>query len=261
MERYKKWFPFKDISSINNSKKHKVFCFHHAGGSASTYRPWMRYDTDIDIFPIELPGKGTRMAEDYIFDYEELIPQVAEAINRVANTGDYSLYGHSMGAMMAFKIAYILQNEYDNKPTSLTVAGRHAPMDIINDRYKTHMPDDELIKELKRNNGTPREILENEEILKIIIPSIKNDYKLNELLDYKNEVIDIPIIAHSGKEDFDARKKVMERWELVTSKMFIIKEFEGNHFFLHELGKDYYDNMLESILGMREYDMGVKTIL
>ncbi|WP_304942781.1 thioesterase II family protein [Vallitalea guaymasensis] len=252
MERYKKWFPFKDMESLKDKKKHKVFCFHHAGGSASTYRPWMMYDTDIDILSIELPGKATRMTEDYISNYEDLIPEVAKAINEVSCGQDYTLYGHSMGAMIAFKTAYILQNKYNNKPSSLIVAGRHAPVDDIKDRYQTYMEDDELVKELKRNNGTPSEILENEEILKVIIPAIKNDYKLNESLAYKDEVVDIPIIAHAGKEDFDANKKLMERWGLVTTDMFVIKEFQGSHFFLHDLGKEYYDDILKNIEAINE---------
>lgn len=248
MERYKKWFPFKDINSMRDEKKHKVFCFHHAGGSASTYRSWMTYDTDIDIFPIELPGKATRMTEDYIANYEELVPEIAKAINEVSCGQKYSLYGHSMGAMIAFKTAYMLQNEYSNKPSSLVVAGRHAPVDNIKDRYQTCMEDEVLIKELKRNNGTPTEILENKEILRVIIPAIKKDYKLNESLDYKGEIVDIPIIAHAGKEDLDASMELMERWELVTNSGFLIKEFQGNHFFLHDLGIDYYAEVVSGIL-------------
>lgn len=250
MERYKKWFPFKNVNALRDKEKHKVFCFHHAGGSASTFRDWMIYDTKIDIFSIELPGKATRMTEDYISNYQELVPKIAEAINEVTCEQEYSLYGHSMGAMIAFKTAYMLQNNYNNKPRSLIVAGRHAPMDNIKDRYQTYMEDDKLIKELKRNNGTPSEILENEEILKVIIPSIKRDYKLNESLDYQEEVIDIPIIAHVGKEDIDANKKLMDRWELVTTDKFYIKEFNGNHFFLHDLGLDYYDEVVNNIMNV-----------
>ena len=41
--RYKKWFPFTtyDLDELNN--RDIVFCFHHAGGSASVYRKSVSY--------------------------------------------------------------------------------------------------------------------------------------------------------------------------------------------------------------------------
>ncbi|MGO5092399.1 thioesterase II family protein [Clostridium sp. LCP25S3_F10] len=242
------WFPFANLNSNNLGVKQKVFCFHHAGGSAAIYRSWIMYGNDIDIYPVELPGKGTRMKEEYITNYENLVPKIAEAINNVTNGEHFSLFGHSMGAIMAFKTAFLLETKHNNKADKLIVAGRHAPIDNILDRYQTWMNDKELIKEIKRVNGTPKEILESEEILKILLPAIKNDYKLNESFDYKDEVISSSIIAHFGSEDLDAQKEQMERWKMVTTREFELKEFNGNHFFLYDLGEKYYNEVVKEIL-------------
>lgn len=247
MEKYK-WFPFVDLNNNNTTSKYKLFCFHHAGGSASIYRAWMMYKKDIDIYPVELPGKGTRKGEEYITNYADLVPQIAEAINAVTNGERFALFGHSMGAIMAFKTAFMLESKYNNKPDKLIVAGRHSPVDKVMDIYQTWMDDEELIKELKRINGTPKEILENNEILKILLPSVKNDYKLNESFDYNNEIINTPIIAHVGNEDLDANGEQMERWKLVTSKAFQLKEFNGDHFFLYDLGEQYYNEVVKTVL-------------
>ena len=64
--RYKKWFPFTtyDLDELNN--RDIVFCFHHAGGSASVYRKWTLKKEKINFVCVELPGKGTRRKERFI---------------------------------------------------------------------------------------------------------------------------------------------------------------------------------------------------
>ena len=34
-----RWFPFSTYT-LNDTEHKKIFCFHHAGGSASVYRKW-----------------------------------------------------------------------------------------------------------------------------------------------------------------------------------------------------------------------------
>lgn len=71
--RYKKWFPFTtyDLDELNN--RDIVFCFHHAGGSASVYRKWTLKKEKINFVCVELPGKGTRRKERFIENFEELV--------------------------------------------------------------------------------------------------------------------------------------------------------------------------------------------
>ena len=105
-----------------------------------------------------------------------------------------------------------------------------------------------MVEELKRVNGTPKDILANEEILKVLLPSIKNDYKLNESFDYKDEMLNTPIVAHVSNHDPDANLGQMERWKLVTKGDFKIKQFEGDHFFVYSLGENYYTEVSETAM-------------
>lgn len=149
---------------------------------------------------------------------------------------------------MAFKTAFILETQYKRKPATLIVAGRHAPQDDFKNPYQTYMGDDKLVEELKRVNGTPKEILANKDILKVLLPSIKNDYKLNEPFDYKDEMLNTPITAHVSNDDPDANLDQMKRWKLVTYGDFKIKQFEGDHFFVHSLGENYYTEVAETAI-------------
>lgn len=240
-----KWFPFSKKISLNDDTI-LVFCFHHAGSSASVYMPWTKKnDEHIAFIPIELPGKGCRMAEDYIFNMDTISSMIAKAISEFADGRRYILYGHSMGSAVAFKTAYELEQNYSNKPLALMVSGRHSACIHFSDRYSTDMDDSALIDELKLMGGTPKEILENEEVLKIIIPFIKNDYKLNETFIYNNEVLSIPIIAYAGSKDHDASFKMMDAWKDVTTGKFSKYEYSGEHFFIFDLG-DYYIDVIKN---------------
>ena len=109
--RYKKWFPFTtyDLDELNN--RDIVFCFHHAGGSASVYRKWTLKKEKINFVCVELPGKGTRRKERFIENFEELVGPLVESIINVADDRNILFFGHSMGAAMAFyAAAYMAQN-------------------------------------------------------------------------------------------------------------------------------------------------------
>lgn len=125
--RYKKWFPFTtyDLDELNN--RDIVFCFHHAGGSASVYRKWTLKKEKINFACVELPGKGTRRKERFIENFEELVGPLVESIINVADDRNILFFGHSMGAAMAFyAAAYMVQN-YGREPRKIVVAGRQAP--------------------------------------------------------------------------------------------------------------------------------------
>ncbi len=116
----------------------------------------------------------------------------------------------------------------------LIVAGRHAPMNADPVVYKSSMGIDALKKELLRVGATPKALLENSDFAKFILPMIFNDYKLHESYSYHGEVLDIPIVALSGKDDTDANLDHMKNWNRVTSSDFKQFEFKGGHFFPYE---------------------------
>ncbi|MDD7517919.1 thioesterase II family protein [Ruminococcus flavefaciens] len=246
--RSSKWFPYSDELKLN-SDTIIVFCFHHAGGSASAYKKWSdSSDTNMAFVPVELPGKGCRASEKYICDMQEIAEEAAEAIYDFADGHKFILYGHSMGSVIAFKTAYELENSYPEKPLAIVVSGRHSPSVFIQDRYTTDMDDDALVEELKIMGGTPDEILNNRNVLKIFLPFIKNDYKLNESFRYNGEVLSIPIYAYAGTDDPDAAPDMLDDWNDVTTESIVKREFNGTHFFPFDLGPVYLDTLKKRII-------------
>lgn len=246
--RYKKWFPFTtyDLDELNN--RDIVFCFHHAGGSASVYRKWTLKKEKINFVCVELPGKGTRRKERFIENFEELVGPLVESIINVADDRNILFFGHSMGAAMAFyAAAYMVQN-YGREPRKIVVAGRQAPNEVNLTEFKSYMDDDALIKELIRYQATPKEILQNQELLSFVLPEVRRDYKLNESFIYRGECINSPLILHSGVNDIEANKEIMQRWSSVTKKVVRMREFQSDHFFVLNLGNEYWEQLYRDLL-------------
>ena len=240
-----KWFPFGTVTQ--KTGKHKVFCFYFAGGSSSVFRNWVGTSELIDFIPVELPGRGIRISEPRIEEVKHLVNELIPLIYKLTQDTTFSLYGHSLGAMLAFQTTWELQERKLKTPESLIVAGRHAPHKPDPSVLKSDMNDEEMIEELRNLNGTPKEILDNKDIIRFMIPMIKSDLKLHESFKYTRQKLNIPIAAHCGDEDHEANKMIMNYWKDMTTEAFTIKEFKGDHFFIQSLGKQYINELIHTV--------------
>ncbi|MGM7636980.1 thioesterase II family protein [Bacillus sp. Hm123] len=238
------WFPF----SRDNLSEVNVFCFHHAGGSASHYREWVSKCTQVNMYSVELPGKATRRMEEPILNIAEISIKIAQAIARISTNKKVVLFGHSMGAAIAFEVAHYLETNTNIQLQLLVIASRQAPHCQGKDKYHSSMPDQSLIRELHRLGGTPPLLLENLEFLNFVIPSIKNDYRLHESFSYKGQKLNTPIIAHYGEHDLDLSAIDLRRWQEVTNHDFAFQKFRGGHFFLYEIDDTYLKRLEDAII-------------
>lgn len=239
-----KWFPF---GIPEDSIKKKLFCFHCAGGNAISFKEWTQAK-EIDVIPVEVPGRGLRIGEECITDIYSLVDKLFAEIAPLCANSKYYFFGHSMGALLAFQLTYLLENRIGNTPQLLIVAGRQPPNIPDTSEFKSYMGNEELRKELVRLGGTPKEVLENRDLFEFLAPIIRKDYMLHESYHYNGEKINIPIIAHSGTEDSGANINIMKFWNEMTTGEFKVEEFKGNHFFIHNLGKNYIETIEKEVL-------------
>ena len=228
-----------------------IFCLHYAGGNAGAFNNWVK-NSKVNYITVELPGHGRRISEELTTSLDSVCKNLANEIAEIIETKslksfEFSLYGHSMGAIMAFCTAKILINKYKILPKCIQISGRHAPMDEDPSPYRTNQGVDALVEELRDIGHTPEELLEVKEFRDFFIPMIYSDYKLAEDYIYDGTILDIPIFAYCGKDDSGADVSVMKRWEHVTSEKFSFKSYDGDHFFIFDLNKPF-DNIIANDL-------------
>lgn len=225
-----------------------VFCFHHAGGNANVYREWKQCNT-VDFVTMELPGHGSRIMEPPVKRIDSAAQEMAEGILELMyqkKFNEFALFGHSLGAILAYKVADILMTERNVFPKSLHVAGRHAPQDEDPSPYRVSQGVDALESELREIGQTPEEVLNNDEFREFFLPMIYSDYAMSESYCYKGRPLDIPLYAYCGNEDSYANKEHMKRWEKATTGPFSIQEFTGNHFFVLD-NRDFFQTLKSDI--------------
>jgi medium-chain acyl-[acyl-carrier-protein] hydrolase len=213
-----------------------LFCLPYAGGSAAIYREWdALLSPYIELIAIELPGHGTRR-DEALFNtsgplLDALAPVVAADLDK-----PFALFGHSMGALIAYELARRLLILCNKQPVRLFASGRRAP-DFPDTRKPAHnLPDEEFIAELRRLNGTPAEVLADPELLGIMLPMLRADFELTETFTHEpGPTLTCPVSAYGGLSDFDVGQKAIEAWRGVSSGPFTLRMFQGGHFFIHSV--------------------------
>jgi medium-chain acyl-[acyl-carrier-protein] hydrolase len=148
----------------------------------------------------------------------------------------FAFFGHSMGTLVSFELARILRKEYDLSPVHLFVSGRRAPQVPDPDPPIHTLPEREFLDELRRYNGTPESVLENPELMQLFLPTLRADFAVLETYVYTPEpLLDCPITAFGGLEDWKASCDDLEAWREQTTADFSLQMFPGDHFFVHSV--------------------------
>lgn len=213
----------------------KMFCFPYAGGSAAIYRGWQEeLPSTIDVCPVQLPGRESRLLEQPFTHIDPMVKELVEALKPHMDR-PFVFFGHSMGALIAFELTRELRRQkLGLEPVHLFVSGKSAPHRKI-DRDPVHqLPHDQFIQRLRKLNGTPEAVLQNEELMELLLPILRADFAVNETYQYQEESpFPIPIHCYGGTGDVDIPEANHDAWRDHTTEAFKLKMFEGNHFFLN----------------------------
>jgi medium-chain acyl-[acyl-carrier-protein] hydrolase len=212
----------------------RLLCFPYAGGGSYLFRTWPNLlSPPIEVCPVQLPGRANRMQEP---PFNRLSPLVETAIKGLLpNLSDpFALFGHSMGAAIAFEVAHLLRSQYGREPAHLFVSGHRAPHLPYPGPMTYDLPAAEFIRELYQLNGTPKELLENPEIMELMIPLLRADFELIQTYEYvARPPLNCAITALGGLADRDVNRDHLEAWRHHTTGRFSLRMLQGDHFFLH----------------------------
>ncbi|MDG4794580.1 alpha/beta fold hydrolase [Micromonospora sp. WMMD1082] len=211
----------------------RLICLPHAGGSASYFFPFSRLIAPaVDVFAVQYPGRQDRRTEPCIDDVHELARRIFAVLPATDNR-PVALFGHSMGASIGFELARLLENA-GTRPMRLFASGRGAPSHTRDEQLYL-ADDDRLLAEIRHLSGTDAGLLDDEEMLRLVLPVIRADYRAAETYRTAAGTIAAPITALLGVEDPRVDRTEAEGWAAYTEAPFELHTFSGDHFYLNHM--------------------------
>jgi medium-chain acyl-[acyl-carrier-protein] hydrolase len=212
----------------------RVFCLPYAGGSTSIYREWPQYVPDwMQVCPVELPGRGALFATAPATALIDLVGELSDAL-RAYEGQPFALFGHSMGALIAYEVARKLELAGTRSLVRLFVSGTRPPFLPRNREPISHLPDFEFIEKLRKLNGTPKEILDHEELMEFLLPMIRNDFRIVEKYGFdQGNLLNTPTVVFAGTEDDEVSIEDAQQWSKLTKSPIKLVKFPGDHFFIY----------------------------
>ncbi len=215
--------------------KKKLFCFPYAGGSASVYLKWKRHlSPNIELHPVELPGRGRRLAEPLLTSMNDIIDDLYNNIKKDLDN-DYMFFGHSMGTAMIYELMVRIHKDNKNKPLYIFLSGRNPPH-FKSTHHICDLPDKDFIEEIKDVGGTPAGFFENKELLEVFLPILKADYKAIENYEISQHDCkwDVNLAVFNGILDEYTSDEDLRKWGDYTTAQCELFNYEGGHFFIND---------------------------
>jgi medium-chain acyl-[acyl-carrier-protein] hydrolase len=220
----------------NAAAKVRLFCFASAGHGPSMFRSWAALvRSDVELSIIQLPGRESRWTEAPLVRLADLLPALTQALEPRLDR-PFAFFGHSLGALIAFETARHLRRARALTPCHLFASAHRAPQ--IPNRHPriSHLPDRHFVAEVNaRHGGVPDAVAENRELMDLMLPSLKADYRLFEDYEYApEEPLNCPLSAFGGSTDVYVTSQDIAPWEAQTTGRFELRIVSGGHFFVND---------------------------
>lgn len=211
-----------------------VLCFPFAGAGASAFRRAQEYPTDVlRICPVQLPGREERFDEPPYTDVSQaVVDLLPEALDLLEGSPRVALFGHSLGAVLAYEMAHRLAQIDGLTVAQLFVSGSPGPW-TRRTRRATGLSDEEFLDRVREFAGYAHPALEHPELREMLLPTLRADVAMHE--DYlapSDKRLPAPITSIRGAADELVSTEQSAEWAAATSRGWRAVELPGTHMYL-----------------------------
>lgn len=212
-------------------KKPVLYILHFAGGSCYSFLFMTGVLTNFHPVFLELPGRGRRMNEPLLKDFDAAARDIFNQIAGMQGKGDFIIYGHSMGAYLALRVTGLLERS-GLPPVCLIVSGNAGPG--MQDHHSIYrLERDMFMEKLEGLGGIPAELRENRELFDFFEPILRADFEIAERNSaVSDDPVQAPLFAMMGSLEEKADK--ISNWGRFTRSAFRYEILEGDHFFIYK---------------------------
>lgn len=216
----------------NEQARLRLFCLPHAGGGAGAYRNWVTaLAPEIEVLPVQLPGRETRFLERPYDTIEQMLDEMVVMIRPLLNK-PFAFFGHSLGALVGFELARRLRSEA-LLPQQLFVSGYGAPHLPVKLPPMHHLDDAQFVVALQELDTVPTAVLENDELLGLLLPMLRADFAVYERYQFQDDApLASPITMLGGEGDPLVPPENLAAWAVHTAVPGEMHLFPGDHFYL-----------------------------
>ncbi|NES08403.1 MAG: thioesterase, partial [Okeania sp. SIO2F4] len=203
------------------------------GASASMYQQWSdALPPEIEVLPIQLPGRQRRLQEKPFTDFASMIEVLADFLSPYLDQ-PFAFFGHSMGALIAFELAYVLEQQYNLKPRQLFLSGVVPPSDNTLLEKIASLSEAERLNYLLEISEIPESITKDSSLLNELMNIFKADFQLLQSYRYVDKKpLGCPISSFSGVDDYTVSDRQLSLWSEYTTSNLKIDRIPGKHMFM-----------------------------
>jgi len=223
----------------------KLVCFPYAGGGASFYLPWVKSsDDNIEVMPVQLPGRESRYREPLFNDFRTLLDALVCEV--APHLGDsFAFFGHSFGALLAFELTHALHERGLRLPRHLFLSSYASPERTIDYPSPNELSQDEFLRRVAASfGGIPVEMFRDAQFRDLYLPILQAD--LGALSSYQHQPrppLNCPFTVMGGEDDRQITFQDLRAWRFHAACQFKIRMYSGGHFYMRQ----HWAQMLEEI--------------
>jgi surfactin synthase thioesterase subunit len=211
----------------------RLLVFPHAGGSAASYARWASLlPAEVDVAVVQLPGRHDRRAETPFTDCEKLTEALYDTVEQEWDGRSFALFGHSMGALLAYRLTVLAERLGGPYPVLLAASGWVPSAHRHSDRPIAGLSDDELLAAIGTFGAVPPDLPSDPRLRDLVLPALRGDLSVLNDFHPDGATVTTPVVAYSGADDPALPPGAMADWGTLTDTFLGSTTFPGDHFYL-----------------------------